>query len=67
MVARVQLKKSIFLSLKELDAKKNWLAVNCHSQSNFGFDFERSSGAWYVPEGMDISRGQRKDSLPGDN
>jgi hypothetical protein len=39
MAARVQLKKSLVVSLKVLDAKMNRLAVNRKSQSNFDVDF----------------------------
>jgi hypothetical protein len=35
-------KKTLVVSLKELDAKMNWLVVNRQSSSNFDFDFDRS-------------------------
>jgi hypothetical protein len=41
ITAKVQLEKnSVVVSLKGLDSKTNWLAVNHQSLSNFGFDFE---------------------------
>jgi hypothetical protein len=40
MMAKVLLQKKVFLvvNVKELGAKKNWLAVNCQSLSNSDFD-----------------------------
>jgi hypothetical protein len=46
MTARVQLKKSLLLNLKVLDAKTNWLAVNRQSLSNLTSRARAHQGNW---------------------